>query len=94
MFFFRELSVGRGSTATFGGGAMPRIQSVDAWDGKDGQVSRDIYLQGWQTPVQIFILNMLRMTSANANLHPQLPEEEEYDLSDVDMDEDFDKDEL
>eukprot|EP00066_Takifugu_rubripes_P021277 XP_011610543.1 PREDICTED: protein disulfide-isomerase A6 isoform X2 [Takifugu rubripes] len=58
--FLRELSVGRGSTATFGGGAMPNIQSVDAWDGKDGQ----------------------------------LPEEEEYDLSDVDMDEDFDKDEL
>lgn len=47
MFFFRELSVGRGSTATFGGGAMPKIQSVDAWDGKDGQVSRELYLQGW-----------------------------------------------
>lgn len=44
MFFFRELSVGRGSTATFGGGAMPKIQSVDAWDGQDGQVSRALYL--------------------------------------------------
>lgn len=29
-----------------------------------------------------------------AHLRPQLPEEEEYDLSDVDLDEDFDKDEL
>lgn len=36
--------MGRGSTATFGGGAMPKINSVDAWDGKDGQVSRDLYL--------------------------------------------------
>uniref|UniRef100_A0A8D3D0Q8 Protein disulfide-isomerase A6 n=1 Tax=Scophthalmus maximus TaxID=52904 RepID=A0A8D3D0Q8_SCOMX len=37
--FLRELSVGRGSTATFGGGAMPKIHTVEAWDGKDGQVS-------------------------------------------------------
>lgn len=44
LFFFRELSVGRGSTATFGGGAMPKINSVDAWDGRDGQVSRNLYL--------------------------------------------------
>lgn len=35
---FRELSVGRGSTATFGGGSMPKIHTVEAWDGKDGQV--------------------------------------------------------
>lgn len=34
----RELSVGRGSTATLGGGVMPKIHSVEAWDGKDGQV--------------------------------------------------------
>lgn len=47
MFFFRELSVGRGSTATFGGGVMPKINSVHAWDGNDGQVSRDLYLQEW-----------------------------------------------
>ncbi|XP_072313078.1 protein disulfide-isomerase A6 [Eucyclogobius newberryi] len=58
--FLRELSVGRGSTATLGGGNMPKISSVEPWDGKDGQ----------------------------------LPQEEEYDLSDVDLDEDFDKDEL
>ncbi|KAE8286768.1 Protein disulfide-isomerase A6 [Larimichthys crocea] len=57
--FLRELSVGRGSTATFGGGSMPKIHTVEAWDGKDGQ----------------------------------LPEEEDYDLSDVDLDYD-DKDEL
>ncbi|XP_041832618.1 protein disulfide-isomerase A6 isoform X1 [Melanotaenia boesemani] len=57
--FLRELSVGRGSTATLGGGVMPKIQTVEPWDGKDGQ----------------------------------LPVEEEYDLSDVDLD-DFDKDEL
>lgn len=57
--FLRELSVGRGSTATFGGGAMPKIHAVEPWDGKDGQ----------------------------------LPVEEDYDLSDVDLD-DFDKDEL
>lgn len=37
---------------------------------------------------------MLCKIFANDNLHPQLPVEEEYDLSDVDMDDDFDKDEL
>uniref|UniRef100_A0A3Q3VP97 Protein disulfide-isomerase A6 n=1 Tax=Mola mola TaxID=94237 RepID=A0A3Q3VP97_MOLML len=58
--FLSEVSMGRGSTNTLGGGAMPKIHSVEAWDGKDGQ----------------------------------LPEEEDYDLSDVDLDEDFDKDEL
>ncbi|XP_077408848.1 protein disulfide-isomerase A6 isoform X1 [Vanacampus margaritifer] len=54
--FLRELSVGRGSTATLAGGVVPKIHSVEPWDGKDGQ----------------------------------LPEEEEYDLSDVELD-DFDK---
>uniref|UniRef100_A0A8C7YG59 Protein disulfide-isomerase A6 n=1 Tax=Oryzias sinensis TaxID=183150 RepID=A0A8C7YG59_9TELE len=58
--FLRELSVGRGSTATLGGGVMPKIHAVEPWDGKDGQ----------------------------------LPVEEDYDLSDVDLDEDFEKDEL
>uniref|UniRef100_A0A668UVS9 Protein disulfide-isomerase A6 n=1 Tax=Oreochromis aureus TaxID=47969 RepID=A0A668UVS9_OREAU len=56
--FLRELSVGRGSTATLGGGVMPKIHTVEPWDGKDGQ----------------------------------LPVEEDYDLSDVELD-DF-KDEL
>ncbi|KAM3602841.1 uncharacterized protein V6R79_011783 [Siganus canaliculatus] len=53
--FLRELSVGRGSTATLGGGALPKIHPVDAWDGLDGQ----------------------------------LPVEEDYDLSDVDLDSDM-----
>lgn len=39
VFLSREVSVGRGSTNTLGGGAMPKIHSVEAWDGKDGQVS-------------------------------------------------------
>lgn len=34
--FLRDLSVGRGSTATISGGALPKINSVEAWDGKDG----------------------------------------------------------
>ncbi|XP_037541463.1 protein disulfide-isomerase A6 isoform X1 [Nematolebias whitei] len=58
--FLRELSVGRGSTATLGGGVMPKIYSVEPWDGKDGE----------------------------------LPVEEDYDLSDVDLDDDFGKNEL
>ncbi|KAM9839938.1 protein disulfide-isomerase A6 isoform 2-T2 [Aulostomus maculatus] len=58
--FLRELSVGRGSPTTLGGGAMPKIHTAEPWDGKDGQ----------------------------------LPVEEDYDLSDVDLDDDFDKDEL
>lgn len=31
--------MGRGSTATLGGGVMPKIYAVEPWDGKDGQVS-------------------------------------------------------
>ncbi|XP_075869575.1 protein disulfide-isomerase A6 [Nelusetta ayraudi] len=58
--FLRELSVGRGSTDTLRGGALPKIHAVDAWDGKDGQ----------------------------------LPVEDDYDLSDVDLDDNIDKDEL
>lgn len=34
----RDLSVGRGSTATISGGALPKIHIVEAWDGKDGVV--------------------------------------------------------
>ncbi|CDQ62935.1 unnamed protein product [Oncorhynchus mykiss] len=58
--FLRDLSVGRGSTATVGGGALPKINSVDAWDGKDGE----------------------------------LPVADDYDLSDVDLDDDIGKEEL
>ncbi|KAG9336879.1 hypothetical protein JZ751_003227 [Albula glossodonta] len=36
--FLRDLSVGRGSTATVGGGALPKIHAVEAWDGKDGEL--------------------------------------------------------
>ncbi|XP_012674957.2 protein disulfide-isomerase A6-like [Clupea harengus] len=57
--FLRDLSVGRGSTATIGGTALPKIHAVEPWDGKDGV----------------------------------LPEEDDYDLSDVDLD-DIGRDEL
>ncbi|CAH2246115.1 disulfide-isomerase A6 [Pelobates cultripes] len=36
--FLRELSFGRGSTSTVGGGAIPKINTVEAWDGKDGEL--------------------------------------------------------
>lgn len=39
LYLCRELSVGRGSTATVGGGALPKINTVEPWDGKDGVVS-------------------------------------------------------
>ncbi|XP_006903376.1 PREDICTED: protein disulfide-isomerase A6-like [Elephantulus edwardii] len=36
--FLRELSFGRGSTAPVGGGAFPKISSIEPWDGKDGEL--------------------------------------------------------
>ncbi|XP_006012215.1 protein disulfide-isomerase A6 [Latimeria chalumnae] len=36
--FLRELSFGRGSTAPIGGGALPKINTVEPWDGKDGEL--------------------------------------------------------
>ncbi|MFT7813345.1 protein disulfide-isomerase A6 [Arapaima gigas] len=36
--FLRDLSVGRGSTAPVGGGALPKINTVAPWDGKDGEL--------------------------------------------------------
>ncbi|CAI9540244.1 unnamed protein product [Staurois parvus] len=36
--FLRELSFGRGSTAPVGGGALPKVNKVEAWDGKDGEL--------------------------------------------------------
>ncbi|XP_048830828.1 protein disulfide-isomerase A6 [Brienomyrus brachyistius] len=36
--FLRDLSMGRGSTATVGGGALPKIYTVQPWDGKDGEL--------------------------------------------------------
>jgi len=56
--FLRDLSYGKGRTTPVRGAALPKLATIDAWDGKDGQL-----------PV----------------------EEEEYDLSDVELD---DKDEL
>ncbi|XP_058825857.1 protein disulfide-isomerase A6 homolog [Topomyia yanbarensis] len=55
--FLRDLSFGRGHTAPVKGAELPKIHTIEPWDGKDGQ----------------------------------LPEEEDIDLSDVDLDE---KDEL
>lgn len=44
--FLRELSVGRGSTATLQGSALPRVATVTPWDGKDKElpVEEDIDL--------------------------------------------------
>ncbi|KAL7862315.1 hypothetical protein SRHO_G00137560 [Serrasalmus rhombeus] len=39
--FLRDLSVGRGSTSPVGGGALPKIHTVEAWDGKDGQLPEE-----------------------------------------------------
>ncbi|KAG7466021.1 hypothetical protein MATL_G00160460 [Megalops atlanticus] len=36
--FLRDLSMGRGSTASVGGGALPKIHTVEPWDGKDGEL--------------------------------------------------------
>lgn len=55
--FLRDISFGRGHTAPVRGAKLPKIVTIDPWDGKDGQ----------------------------------LPEEEDIDLSDVELDE---KDEL
>lgn len=38
-FSFRDLSVGRGSTASVAGGVLPMVHPVEAWDGMDGVVS-------------------------------------------------------
>merc|ERR1711911_577447 len=50
--FLRDLSYGKGRTNPVKGAKIPKIASIDAWDGKDGE----------------------------------LPEEEDIDLSDVDLD--------
>ncbi|KAH0621975.1 hypothetical protein JD844_023799 [Phrynosoma platyrhinos] len=36
--FLRELSFGRGSTAPVGGGGFAKINTVEPWDGKDGEL--------------------------------------------------------
>lgn len=57
IYIYRDLSYGKGNTAPVKGQELPKINTIQAWDGKDGV----------------------------------LPEEEDIDLSDVDLDE---KDEL
>lgn len=44
--FLRDISYGKGSTAAVNGAAVPKVLTVDAWDGKDGQmpVEEDIDL--------------------------------------------------
>jgi protein disulfide-isomerase A6 len=36
--FLRDLSFGKGQTASIKGATMPKIYTIDAWDGKDGQL--------------------------------------------------------
>ncbi|XP_030411290.1 protein disulfide-isomerase A6 [Gopherus evgoodei] len=52
--FLRELSFGRGSTAPVGGGGFPKINTVEPWDGKDGELPveddidlSDVDLEDW-----------------------------------------------
>lgn len=40
-FFFRDLSFGRGNTAPVKGAALPKIQQIEPWDGKDGELPVD-----------------------------------------------------
>ncbi|ODN03361.1 Protein disulfide-isomerase A6 [Orchesella cincta] len=39
--FLRDLSYGKGSTAPIRGATLPKIDSVDPWDGKDGQLPQE-----------------------------------------------------
>lgn len=55
--FLRTVAVGRGATSALKGDSLPELSTVEAWDGKDGQ----------------------------------LPQEEDIDLSDVDLDDEGDK---
>lgn len=34
----RDLSFGRGTTAALKGASLPEVNSVEAWDGKDGEL--------------------------------------------------------
>lgn len=36
--FLRDLSYGKGSTAPIRGTSLPKVDVVDPWDGKDGQL--------------------------------------------------------
>lgn len=39
--FLRDLSFGRGSTAPVKGASMPKIETIEPWDGKDGELPQD-----------------------------------------------------
>ncbi|XP_054269604.1 protein disulfide-isomerase A6 homolog [Macrosteles quadrilineatus] len=39
--FLRDLSFGRGNTAPVKGAALPKIESIEPWDGKDGELPAD-----------------------------------------------------
>ena len=36
--FLRDLSYGKGRTTPVRGAALPKLATIDAWDGKDGQL--------------------------------------------------------
>ena len=36
--FLRDLSYGKGRTSPIKGAAIPKIDTIDAWDGKDGEL--------------------------------------------------------
>ena len=50
--FVRDVSLGRGATSAIHGEGLPTIKSVEAWDGKDGEVIPWIFIFG----LFIFIL--------------------------------------
>lgn len=64
---------------------MPKINTVEPWDGKDGVVSREYTESGWMSSFPVLSPLFLAF--------PQLPMEDDIDLSDVDLD-DLEKDEL
>lgn len=39
--FLRDLSYGKGSTSPIKGTSLPKVDTVDAWDGKDGQLPEE-----------------------------------------------------
>lgn len=63
---------------------MPKINTVEPWDGKDGVVSRENTVRVDGSPL---------LFSTPLFSFPQLPMEDDIDLSDVDLD-DLEKDEL
>lgn len=87
--FLRELSVGRGSTATLQGSALPRVATVTPWDGKDKEVGTtfgcDLIVPS-HSLFSFLQLFTIRTDIACVCCCVQLPVEEDIDLSDVDLD--------